>query len=185
VKVSDEMWQTFLGVLESANPQAHSGGVMRAALEAALAPFEAPPFVLSEDEKYAFRAIFEHCEEGHYVYIQTAQTALDRACKTLGVAQAAPVGDLLTAKERAILERVRPLHESNPDMLSPADIDPIFDMLDRIAPKLPTAAVRSPGQVAFETHLKAGDWEGLSDFVRSNWELTAAAVLANAAKVTP
>lgn len=65
----------------------------RQVLEDALAPFEAPPFVLSaaEQASYAmFRRRLARNTPDTGVDLTLLLDALDRACKTLGVAQSAP-----------------------------------------------------------------------------------------------
>lgn len=85
MKPTKEMIEAFCAAAGMARigwPSVHSG------LEAALAPYAAPPFVLSDDENKSYGRVASDD------YASARENALlqiiDRAIKTLGVAQAAP-----------------------------------------------------------------------------------------------
>jgi hypothetical protein len=93
VKITNEMVvraNSTLGMLNL------SAAEVREGLEAVLAGFEDPPFVLGADESYVHALAGRReldCDQG-----MVLSGALDRALKTLGsLPEAAPVGDLLTA----------------------------------------------------------------------------------------
>lgn len=148
MKVSDEMVESFYNDI-GFEPSKED---IRDALEAALAPYEAPPFALDAE---GARALDNHFMAPE-LRMEFLESELRRACKTLGVAQA-PVGDLLTACEQRSLSKAA-LHIE----LTSEEAAAIAAALDRLAPK-PAPAV-SPLRAAFDEYRESDcDW---TDFER-------------------